>query len=302
MFFIYLDTFKSDYFFVESFDIIDFKLDNKQHSIFVCKDLQNDQIFETNYKWEDYDLNIDKNKVVIKNTIFWTEVFSEEIKLNNKIFSTEGFKPSKKSIIQDNKYLSIAGFFIFNDLFIKNSDDNFNKFYLFLQRLYFDNWTKINITKYDDLFYPKIKINLLVNSDSYEFEDFRKMLLSFFPENMACYLIDNERVEDYFSSSSFNDFTHLEINKVETNYKNPDNIYSFDKKISDFKLNLMKLRYNLYLLKEVCEDKQKINLDNKYNQNIKLLKNRLDIEHLSLTVVIEKYEEKFKHLLSLINE
>ena len=301
--FIDLKNLESKYIFTKSFDIIDYDLEGSNYFTFIYKDFKNKIRYFTNYRWKDYSFDIIKNKFIVKNAIFDTEVFSNLFLLDNELIDNK----IKVLEIQNKQYLDIVDFFIFDDYFIKSSNKNFDDFCDFLK--YINNrdieinsnlYIKIHIIKYEDLYHPKIKINLSViynNLDYLNLDELRKLLLSFFTENISCYIINNKILEKYFWNY-INDFTNLEFDNLDLNFSLPEDIYSSDILFENFKLDLLKLRYNLFLLKESYKLKDKKLVGN--NEYIKTVNSRLSLNKWSLEKSIVNYEKKLWKLLDKI--
>ena len=298
--FIDLNNLNSKYYFVESFDITEVSLNRENYSVFVYKDFQNELWYFIDYNWVDFDFKVENNHFIVKNNIFWNKVLSKKINLENNLKWWE-LRVLKSD---DKQYLDIADFFIYDDFFIKSNEQNFIDFSSFLENL--ENKAikvntnlkyKINITNYNDLYYPKLKINLsILSKDIVEFElkDFRKLLLAFFGENIFCYLINNELIEKYFSNY-FNDFTNIEFNKLDLDFSLPEDIFTSDKAFKDFKIEFLKFRYNLFLLKEAYNLKD---IKTKWSSlYIKQLNNRLEINKTTLEKTIFNYENMLSKLL-----
>jgi hypothetical protein len=62
-------------------------------------------------------------------------------------------------------------------------------------------------------------------------------------------LINNDFVKNYFSPY-LNDLTNIKLDNINPNFNIPENIFSGDTEFIKFKKDLLKLRYNLFLLKE----------------------------------------------------
>lgn len=303
--FIDLSTLESEYFFVKSFDIFEISLNTKNYFSFIYNDFNNKLWYFTNYKQKNYNFLLKDNIFKIKNTIFDTEIFHKLINLDNWFSNSE----IKVLEIDKNTYLDIADFFIYADFFIKTNINNYGKFYDFLKK--FNQKTlkinenlsvKINITKFDNLYYPKSKINLSVftkDIKKLKLIDIRKLFLSFFAENISCNLINNRNIQNNFSEY-FNDFTNLEFDKLNLDFNIPNNVYSSDKLFEKFKLDLLKLRYNLFLLKEAYKLKDKKAEWN--SEYIKLVNNRLNINKGSLERIIINYEKMFSKLIDNVKK
>ena len=298
--FIDLNNLSSKYYFVKSFEILEVSLEWVKYDTFIYRDFENNLKFIIDYKWDDFAFDITENKFIILNTIFWSEAYSINYSLDNFIIT----KKLELIIDTDIEYLDIADFFIYDDFFTLSFDENFNNFSTFLWLL--NNKSikgetsltyRIKLANYNDLYSPKIKINLAILSKNIEFfkvDDFRNLLLCFFWENISCYLINNEYIEKYFSNY-FNDFTKLEFDEIDLDFNLPDDIFSSDKAFKDFKLDLLKLRYNLFLLKTAYNLK-----DIKsewWNSYLDMLNNRLNINKESLEKTISSYEKILTNLL-----
>ena len=298
-----LKNLESEYFFVEVFDVFEINLDWKKSSIFIYKDYESKIWYFTDYEWKDFTFRIISKSFIVKNSIFDTEILHINFKLDN-ILNNE-----KIELIKEDKkaYLDIIDFFIYDDFFIKSNNNNFDNFNDFLEKIN-NNFVKINtdlniktkITKYSDLYYPKIKINFSIltkNIINFELKEFRKLLLSFFAENISCYIINNKFIQEYFREY-FRDFTKIEFDEINLDFDIPDNIYISDKLFEKFKLDLLKLRYNLFLLKESYKSKNKIaKWDSEY---IKLTNSRLKLNKNSLEKIISNYEKILSKLLEKI--
>jgi len=298
--FIDLNNLNSKYFFVKSFDMFEIRLDSKKYSIFIYKTFDEQIWYFCDYDWNEYIFEISEKFFVVKNAMFDTEVFYQLLELNNFIKNKE----IKLLKTKTNDLLDIADFYIFDDYFIKSDNENFDDFYKFIWninnkviQIHTDLNIKIKVIKYDDLYYPKIKINLSIFSkdiEKFELKDFRKLLLSFFSENISCYIINNKNINNYFSEY-IHDFTNIKFDELDLDFHIPNNIYKSDKLFEKFKLDLLKLRYNLLLLKDSYNLKDiKINHNSEYT---KLLNNRLNMNKKSLETTIFNYEKKLSKLL-----
>lgn len=303
--FIDLITFESKYFFSKSFDIFEINLEWKIYNIFIYEDLKNKIHQYSEYSGADYNFSVNDKLFIVKNAKFNTEVLYELFKLDNTLEDKE------IKILDDevDNFLDIADIFIFDDYFIETNNEHFENFYKLFEtfnnkvlKINFDLYIKVNITKYTEKYYPKLKINFSIlteNKDEFKIDIFRDLLLSFFPENSSCYLINNKNIENYFSNE-FNDFTNLEFDKLKLNFKLPDSIYSSDKLYEKFKLDILKLRYNFFLLKEVYKVK-----NNKVIENcvyLKLFNNRVDLNKENLKLTIIKYEDLLLKVLNNVDK
>ena len=316
--FLYLDTLITDYFFVKSFNF--YNLDKINSNIFIFEDFNGNISYKTSYSSGEFELSIISNKIVITNKVFGSEVYSKDIILNNYV--KEVIIPEieedkyifsnflKEEFNNNEIFLDVADFFIYDDFFIDNWNKNYDSFFEYFKFLNNKVFilssilkVKINIVKYDDKIWPKFKMNLSIFTEdiwAFEFESFRKLLLSYFPENWVCYLINNSQINDYFWKK-YNDFTNIVFNELNIDFNLPDNIFIWDKNFDWFKLDLLKLRHNLFLLKEIYNlKKNKMNLWN--NEYIKSLNLLSDISLKTLEKNIINYENKLNKLMnSLIN-
>lgn len=301
--FIDLNNLTSIYLFVKTFDCFEFSIQGNIYNIFIYNDFNNISWYISNYDWDDYILSCDDDNFIVKNNIFDTEVFTKDINLDNLLVDSS----LNVSNSNNNDYLDVADFFVYDDYFIKSDYNNFSTFFNFIDLISNKNIKesevfnyKLKITKYNDLYYPKIKINLSILTDSIKnisLIDFRKILLSFFSENISCYLFNNDELKNYFLF--FNDFTNIEIADLKLQFKLPDNIFLSDLKFDKFKLDLLKLRYNLYLLRESYNIKKIWDID-WFNKYTKVVKNRLEVNKINLETTISSYENMLWKLLDNI--
>jgi len=300
--FINLKNLKSQYFFVKSFDVFDIKLDLINNNFFIFKDFNDNIWFYTNYEWNDYCFEIKNKDFIVKNNIFDSEIFRKDINFSN--WNTKELNFCTWNVYN---YLNIADFIIYDDFFIKWDESNFDVFFDFIKKY---NWKnikvnnniniKLKITKYDTLYYPKININLKVfikNINNFDLTDIRKLILSFFNENIVCNLINKKHIQDYFWKY-LNDFTNVNLENIEPHFTIPKNIYESNDIFEKFKIDLLKLRYNLFLLKENYNSK--INIKNQDNEHIKLANTKLNINKEILRKIIKNYEKVFWEFLKKI--
>jgi hypothetical protein len=129
----------------------------------------------------------------VKNTIFNTEIYNKKI---SYIIQSNNIENSslEKYIKEEEKYVDIADFFVYNDLFLKINNENYVEYYKFLEKIQ-DKISitqeigyKINIFKYTDKYSPIFKVNLQVNTNfiaKFKNSNIMKILLSFFTESMT---------------------------------------------------------------------------------------------------------------------
>lgn len=303
--FICLNNLQSEYFFVNSFDIFEVSLDRKNYFIFTYNNYDDKKWYFSNYIWTDYKLLLENNIFKIKNAIFDTEIYYKLMHFDN-LLNYNNIKILKND---ESIYLDIVDIFIYDDFFINANISNFDNIYNFLKT--FNNksliinsefYVKININKFDDLNYPKIKFNISIlrkDLDKINLVDFKNLFLAYYTENISFNLINNKNIQNHFTRY-FNDFTSLELDKLRLNFIIPDNIYFSDMLFEKFKLDLLKLRYNLFLLKEAYKLKdKKAEWNSEYT---KLVNNRLNINKDSLERTIISYEKMFSKLLKNIQK
>lgn len=308
--FIDLNNLSSKYYFVKDYNFFDIEIDLIKVNIFIYKDFNNKINYFTDYKWEEFSFEYNNNlnqfwwwKLNIKNNIFDSIILLKSVKFEEK--NDEKIKLTK---IKGNWYVDIADFFIFEDYFVKS--EWFEQFYDFLSLFNNKNIKidknldiKLDIIKWNDQYNPKIKINLSIFTNDIlksDLSDISKLLWAFYAESNCCYLIDNDHFKSYFIDY-INDFTHLDFEWIDLNFKLPNNIFESDLKYEEIKLNILKFRYNLFILKDSLKslNKQKIEGKNSYT---KFLKNRVDITKNTLEIRVKNYEESFKKLLYKISE
>ncbi len=275
---------------------------------------------------------------MIKNSILESIVFSKQISIKEEYFELK----KMKIVEQDQAFLNIADFFVYDDYFVTYKKNNFSIFYSFLEningkalKVNSSLTIKLKIQKYSTLYYPKLKINLSIfvrksHKDSQkralsllkdqeilalcadDFEDFRKLILAFFSENTVCDLINNGSIKNYFFPF-LNDFTNVKLDNINSDFNIPKNIFSGDIEFIKFKKDLLKLRYNLFLLKEAYALKYESEIEKplswilyhshekeKQNENVSLFEKRLVKAKENLEVVILKYEKILEEFLSKI--
>lgn len=302
--FIDLNSLESNYIFAKCFNISLVQIENQDYYLLFYQDFENKIKYISNYKWCNFSINLNNWKYNIKNNIFWTKIFEDTIWFDNKL-DLNNYKETK----DNQEYLDIADFFIYDDLFIKDNNSNFDTFYKFISH-FNENKIKINedlsfqlsIDKFKNDFYPKIKINIRIftkNIEKIELKEIRQLLLSFFLENTFCYLIWDKYIKRHFSYY-FNDFTNLDFNKLNLNFSLPENIFKSDSRLDKFKLDILKLRYNLFLLNE-AKNENTNNILNKTNPYINLAKKRFEINKVGLDKNIKIYEDMFSKLLLIIS-
>ncbi len=340
--FINLENLSSKYFFAKAFDTLEFILEWKNYSALLCKDFQGKNIYFHNYKWKNFSIESSDKEFLVKNKILETIVFSKKISLENTIFKN---KPNFNQELPENpNFLSIADFFVYDDYFVTSKKNNFSIFYSFLENINGKAFKvnssltiKLKIQKYSNPYYPKLKINLSVfvrkshkncqqralalwkdqetlplwNTD-FDFEKFRKLILAFLPENTVCDLINNDSVRNYFSPY-LNDLTNIKLDNINPNFDIPKNIFSGNTEFIKFKKDLLKLRYNLFLLKEAYALKYESEIEKplswilspshekeEQDENVSLFEKRLGMVKENLEVVILKYEKILEEFLMKI--
>ncbi len=302
--FIDLNNLSSKYIYAKSFDYIDFKLAWKKCDTFIFTDLDDKKSYITSYVWKDYILDIKNNYFIIKNSIFDTKVLSKQLNLDNKL------KDDLVISTDNNQYLDIADFFIFDDYFYNSFGyKEFKKFLdLFVQKnikVNEDLKLKIKSYNYKNLYYPKIRINLSIytnNSKKIDLLGFRKLLLSFYPENTLTYIINNDSIKKYFSDY-FKDMSSYIIKDINLKFDLPKDIFVWDIKFKKFKDDLLILRYNYFKLKENLKSIKKLKeIKNTNIKHINLTKIRWDITKQNLEKTLKLYENKLKELFSYMEK
>lgn len=309
--FISLDTLESNYYFLESFELFNFNIWPESYYGFVYKNTDWEVLYKTNFKKnKQFEISIIKGEFLVKNIIFNTEIYNKNIShitQNNNIENNSQVKAEK---IDQNKYVDIADIFVYNDLFINNNSDNYLNYYSFLEKIQ-DKINKnkkiaykINIFKYTDTYSPIFKINLQVEKDciaKFKNSDIMKLLLCFFTESMTWYFIDIKEVKNFLSENIL-DITDIDIEEIITNFELPENILSTDINYKKIQVNLLKLRHNLFFLKENYALIEKLEDDNLKNENIDVSKLRINLDKQTLNHTIKIYEENLNNFLNKLTQ
>ncbi len=290
--FIDLGDLSSNYFFVKSFDIINFWLENSKYYCLVYSDINWNILYETNLDTNNYKLIIKKNKICIENNIFNTTVFEKEFFLENTDSTTI-------QSIQKNKATDIIDLFIFRDYFSESSWGT--EFQSFLKMINFWDNVYLTTSEYNKEFYPKLKVNISINWDI-EWIDFwkiRKIFLTYFLENTLVYIIDNDILKQYFWNY-FLDMSVENIDNLNLDFKLPDDIFSWSKQYNRFKKDLLILLYNYYLLNINLLEIRWLANSKSEDVYIKSTIIRWKITESSLEKNISLYENRLKEVLEII--
>ena len=304
--FIFLDNLESEYYFLEEFNFINYNLGPYKYYVLIYKNYNWIVSYKTDLINWDFESSLNNNNFIVKNNIFNTVVFKKDISDINKNHSYSHIKlQSEKNL----KFINISTFYLYDDLFVNNIDENFNNFNGFCKKfdsriIANDNWIfyKFNIIKYDNLNYPLFKIDLHINSEklsNFSCFEFRKLILSFFSESLLWYILDNNVISNYFSKY-ITDVTNLKINNVSLKFKLPENIFIADRNYNKIKKNILKFRYNLFVLKELYKKISNFEKLDMNNYNIDLIKNRGELELDNLIKIISLYEEKLENFFEKI--
>jgi hypothetical protein len=126
-------------------------------------------LYKSNFKNnKQFKISIIREKFLVKNIIFNTEIYNKNISYIKKNNNIENNLLQKTKKIKQKKYIDIADFFVYKDLFIYNNSKNYSDYFNFLERIqYIINTNeeigyRINIFKYTDKYSPLFKINLQV--------------------------------------------------------------------------------------------------------------------------------------------
>jgi len=302
--FIDLNSMKSDYFFFLKSKLFNFKLNWNKYFCFAYMDYKWKLLFYSDYKWDDFSLEKRKKKIIIKNNIFWTEIFEEDI---SDLFIWINYdQVSYLGDIKDKKYLDLADFYIFDDYFTKTSWYwDFYKFLTIFSNKYIkinnNTYLKLGITKYKDIFCPRFKINISIfteKNSEINLSEIRKLLLSFLTENILSYVIDNDNIKKYFSKY-IKDLSTNKLESLDFNYEIPKNIYETNSKFIEFKRDILLLRYNYFKLKESISKISNVNTRST-NSNIELSSMRSKMVEKNMKNTLVLYENKLREILSLI--
>jgi hypothetical protein len=93
-------------------------------------------LYKTNFKKNNhFETSIIKNKFIVKNTIFNTTIFEKNIHhiTDSKKIEANLDKNTKNN--NEHRFVDVADFFVYNDLFINNSEKNYKEFYIFLAKI-----------------------------------------------------------------------------------------------------------------------------------------------------------------------
>jgi len=310
--FISLDNLESNYYFIENFELFNFTIWWENYYWFVYKDTNWEILYKTNFKKnKQFGISIIKSKFLVKNTIFNTNIYEKNIFhiTDSKKIEDNLLKITKNN--NKNWFVDVADFFVYNDLFINNTENNYKDFYYFLdkiQKIYNNNnnnkWYIFNITEYKWKYNPLFKINLQIDKvqlNNFEINDLIKLIYWFFTESIVGYFINKGNVTEFFSETIL-DISDIDIQKIENNFHIPENIYKTDKNYKKIKIDLLKLRHNLFNLKKnywVIDNFEGSNLDN-INVSVSMLRLSIDKDTLNNTIWI--YEKKLESFLKQISE
>ena len=296
--FLSLDTLKSRYYFVETFHLSSFKLSRDDKNIFVYKNYN----WEVSYKIDslprEFSSSLVGNDCIVKNDIFNTELFKIDI---SKIQNFELKKIKKSQNNQKNIYQDIADFYIYDDFFIKNNSkvyDDFLQFFLSEFSSIYSSEYQYVVKKYDVGFYPLLKINLKIiqwKNVDFSCSDFRKLLFCFFSESIVWNYTDQNKISEYFSENII-DISDMEIKKLTSKIQLPKNIFLADESFHNIRVDILKLRHNLFILKEnhqMITEFKKINSENESVQ-LSVIKGQIKNENLEKTIIVyEWYLKKY---------
>lgn len=308
--FISLDTLESNYYFVENFELFNFNILTENYYGFVYKNIDWEVLYKTNFKKnKQFKISLISDSFLVKNTIFNTEIYNKKI---SYIIQSNNIENSslEKYIKEEEKYVDIADFFVYNDLFLKINNENYVEYYKFLEKIQ-DKISitqeigyKINIFKYTDKYSPIFKVNLQVNTNfiaKFKNSNIMKILLSFFTESMTWYFINIKEVKSFLSNNIL-DITDIDIKKINTNFIIPENILTTDIKYKNIQENLLELRHNLFYLKENYRLIEKMEDCNLRNDNIDISKLRINLDKQTLNHTIKIYEENLNNFLNKLTQ
>lgn len=302
--FINLKDLENKYFFIKDFAIFDFKILWKKYFCFIYKDYKWKISFFSNLSLNRFSINLINNSIIVKNNIFNTITYKKDLDKIEFKDSVKWFVTKK--IENKNDFLDIADFYIFDNYFLNSDwyDDLSN----FINNFKWEEFTineefsfTINSEYYDDLFFPKIKLNLKIKQkDSYNLllSEFRKLMLSFYRENSLAYYINSDKINNYFWKY-IEDISNYKISEIPIDFEIPKNIFNFDKKYKDFMYKLNILSYNYFELENSL--KKLINNDININKPyIKLSKQKKEIFIRNLKNSIKIYKAKLDNFFWLI--
>lgn len=317
--FISLDTLESNYYFVENFEIFNFKLSWKNYYSFVYKGISWNIWYKTNFKNNNqFEASIVSEEFSVKNNIFNTEIFNKNIShiLENKIQEDNLVGNNWVTNVDKNNLVDIADFYVYNDLFLNNNNENHEDFYHFINKIKnLINRNKeskyvIDVTKYDEKYFPLFKINIQVergmladfkNNSFKELNNIIKIIFSYFKESTIWYFIDDKNITDFFANHIL-DITNTDIKKIDTNFYIPEDIFSTDEKYHNIRKTLLKLMYNYFLLKQNLLYIDELKNDNTGNHNTEVAKIRVNIDKKLLNNTIWIYEKNLDKFLEKLSK
>ena len=302
--FISLDTLESNYYFVQTFQISSFQLLWESGYIFIYKDYNWKILYKHSQLSQNFVLSLIEKDIILKNNIFDTQVLKINISKIQKYHIKKA--PENKEDIK-NSYIDIADFYIYEDFFIKNNKKNFDEFlqfflFQFTSILWWEN--KYNIKKYDIWFYPVLKINLKIilwSNIDFSCNDFRKLLFCFFSESIVWNYINNKNISRHFSENII-DLTDFEIHTLTSEIKLPKDIFLTDESFYNIRIDLLKLRHNLFLLKEnyqIIKDFKNVQSEVS-NLYLSQIRTQINEDQLEKTILIyESYLKKYLNNLMI---
>lgn len=276
----------------------------QKYFILIYLDIDSEIKYITDFKEKDFEIIIEKNNLKIFNSVFKTEVLSQNFELSDK----QKTKNIWKEIININNIssISICDFYLFDDIIWNTDFDNYKKLFIFL------NGKKINIkndefivfcvTDINNPLFPALKIEMkyIWKESNIDLSNLQKIFYAFYYKFYLALIIKNKNIEDFFikmPNISEIDFINW-IDKF--SFENQD-IYSFDEKSISFFNSFNYLKYLLYILNgnllKIDSITQEIDDS---NPHYNLLKQRNIINKEALVKNISYFENVFKKYLELI--